>query len=483
MTATPALPSPSVSSSLAADEATDDADALVLFGVTGDLARKKLFPAVYRLAEKGVLGGRPIVGVASSVWSTEELRARMRQSLDDHGIAVSDALWSDVSSRVIYVQGDYRAQETYERLAAELDESRRPLVYLAVPPELFDDVIGGLSAVQINERARIVVEKPFGRDTRSAAELSAVLGASFPEERIFRIDHYLGKESVENLLVFRFGNSLLEPVWNRSYVHSVQVTLAESIGVEGRGRFYETVGALRDVVQNHALQVVTLLAMEPPVAADADALLDERAKVLKAMRPLDPAHVIRGQYLDYRHEDGVDPASPVETYVGLRLEIDSWRWAGVPFFVRAGKSLSSSVTECVVRLNAPPRLLFSRAGDAQPEANQLVFRLGGDEGVTFQLQAKAPGDDLVTRSVDLDVSFDHALGPRQEAYERLLFDALEGDRRRFSRVDVVDAAWRVVQPVLDHPPPLHFYEPGTWGPDEADALAAGYGGWHEPPMG
>ena len=398
---------------------------------------------------------------------------------------VDEAVWQDMAARITYVRGDYRDAESFEALADKLEELRveRPLFYLAIPPELFDDVILGLASQGLNEGARVVVEKPFGRDLASSRELNDILHKAFPERDVFRIDHFLGKESVENLLVFRFANSMLEPVWNRNFISNVQITMAEEFGVEGRGRFYESVGALRDVVQNHLLQVVALLAMEPPVGADADALRDESTKLFRQIRTVDPVDVVRGQYRGYTDEEGVAGGSDVETFAALLLQIDSWRWAGVPWLIRTGKHLPVTATEAVVEFNAPPRLLFTPPGAHAPHPNHLRFRLGKDDGVMLHLQTKAPGDDLTTQPVDLEVSFEEVFGERQEAYQRLLEDAMVGDARRFGRADALEEQWRIFDAALANPHPVSLYHRGTWGPSAADTLAAGVGGWHEPLYG
>jgi glucose-6-phosphate 1-dehydrogenase len=384
--------------------------------------------------------------------------------------------------RLDLIQGDYADQATWNELRDTLDRhgSCNAVYYMAIPPFMFPEVAERLASVGLNTRGRIVVEKPFGRDLASAQELNTTLATVFPEERIFRIDHYLGKESVEDLLVFRFSNTLLEPVWNRRYVRSVQVTMSETIGVEGRGSFYDGVGAIRDVLQNHLLQVVALLAMEPPAGSDAQFLQDEKAKVMAAMRPIDPAHLVRGQYVGYRDEPGVEQDSAVETFAAARIEIDSWRWAGVPWYLRVGKGLAESATEAVVEFQSPPRMLFDEAGGPPPDRNLVRFRLGSHDGVTFALQAKTPGPHLDSQEIDISVDFAAALGERSAAYERLLGDAIAGSPRRFARQDVVEHTWRVVQPALDEPGPVHPYFRGTWGPAEAERLLAPGDHWFEP---
>jgi glucose-6-phosphate 1-dehydrogenase len=461
-----------------------EADALVLFGATGDLAKKKLFPALYHLADSGKLTV-PVVGVAKSDWDDDGLRSYARAavtaSLDPE--PVDEEAFAALAKLLSLVGGDYGDRSTFERLATRLSSagvgSSHPTHYLAIPPVLFPTVVESLAAVGLNKGSRVVIEKPFGHDLASARDLNRVLHKAFSEKMIFRIDHYLGKEPVEDLLVFRFANSFLEPIWNRRYIRNVEITMAEKFGVEGRGAFYDGVGAIRDVVQNHLLQVITLLAMEPPVRDDADSLRDEKVRVLKAMAPVDPDEVVRGQYEGYQSEPGVAAGSTTETYAALRFTVDSWRWAGVPWYVRAGKAMAATALEATVELYPPPRMLFVGDQGHIPGPNLLRFRLGTDDGVSLWVQAKSPGQRDVTHPVELAVDFASALGHRQEAYERLLADALEGDPRRFAREDMVEEAWRIVQPVLDHPGPVHPYPRGCWGPTEADRLTPG-GGWHEP---
>jgi glucose-6-phosphate 1-dehydrogenase len=457
------------------------ADALVLFGATGDLAKRKLFPALYSLEKHGNLNV-PVIGVARSDWTDAAFCEHAHDAIIAANPHAEASVMEPLMQRLDLIQGDYADPATWQSLRDTLDKhhSTNAVFYMAIPPSMFPTVAESLASVGLNERGRIVVEKPFGRDLRSAVELNATLHSVFPEDRIFRIDHYLGKESVEDLLVFRFSNTLLEPIWNRRYVRSVQVTMSETIGVEGRGSFYDGVGAIRDVLQNHLLQVVALLAMEPPVGPEAQYLQDEKAKVCAAMKPIDPARVVRGQYVGYRDEPGVAPDSSVETFAAACIEIDSWRWAGVPWFVRVGKGLAAAATEAVIEFHSPPRLLFDEAGGPPPGRNLVRLRLGKRDGVTFSLQAKTPGQHLDSQEVDIAVDFASALGERREAYERLLGDAIAGSPRRFARQDVVERTWNVVQPILDEPGPVHPYFRGSWGPAEADRILLPGDHWFPP---
>ena len=445
-------------------------DALVMFGISGDLARRKLFGALYSLERRGHLE-MPVVGVARSEWTTDELRTHIATSLAETTPDLDAAVVDRLIARVEYVCGDYQAPETYAELDQKLGSARMPLAYLAIPPSVFGAVAGGLASCCEDRTERIVVEKPFGRDLASARELNAILSTHYTEEQVFRIDHFLGKEPVQNLMVFRFANTLLEPVWNRHYIDHVQITMAESLDVEGRGSFYDSVGTLRDVVQNHLLQMVALLAMEPPVSRDADALRDERVKVLRAIPSLDPADVVRGQYVGFREEDGVSGDSITDTFVAVRTKVDSWHWAGVPWFIRAGKAMAETVTEAVVEFKAPPRPLFT-ADECHPVPNRLIFRMKPDDTITMEMQAKRPGDQLVSEPVPLSVDYDAAVGSGPAAYERLLDDAMDGDASLFARQDGVEEAWRIVEPLLSVTTEPLPYEPGTWGPSAAMQLPA-----------